>query len=74
MIGISERAIKLLEKNLLYPSNFRPLLEMGEPFRGVVTTEGEETSGRRLSWFRGHSCLVGAVYWIAFLSFVALAM
>jgi hypothetical protein len=38
-----------------------------------MTTEEEETGKRRFKTLRSHSWLVGSVYWMAFLSFLALA-
>jgi hypothetical protein len=68
---MSERAIRLLEAQFLY-ADFRPITENGALFRGVITTEDVENKQRRFRHMRGHSCLVGGVYWMAFAAFSAL--
>ncbi len=69
LINVGERAIRLFEKHLLFTSNFRPLTD----FQGLITTEDHETDGRRLSRLRSHTFLMGAVYWLVFLIFLAFA-
>ena len=71
LIHFSERVIRLLEAQLLF-TDFRAITENGETFKGVLTTERTETKARKLKWLRGHSCLVGLVYWLAFAAFTAL--
>jgi hypothetical protein len=73
MIGMSVRAIKLLEKNFLYVPDFRALPEDGRSFKGIMTTEEEENEDRWFKTLRRHATLVGLVYWMAFFSFVVLA-
>ncbi|MCP3403529.1 hypothetical protein [Bradyrhizobium sp. CCGB20] len=72
IIHLSERAIRLIEAQLLFAHGFREINDAGALFKGVLTTEKAENDGRRLKSMRGHSCLVGAVYWMAFLAFAAL--
>ena len=71
IIHLSERAIRLIEAQLLF-TDFRLLIENGSVFKGVLATEKAENDKRTLKSFRGHSFLVGAVYWIAFAAFAAL--
>ena len=68
LISVSERAIKFLEKDFMFRNDFRALRN----FRGLMTTEEEETATRFLHCFRSHSFLVGAVYWLTFLTSLAL--
>jgi len=68
LITVSEQAIKLLEKDFLFTSGFRPLSK----FEGPMNTEERETATRRLHHFRSYSFLVGAVYWLVFFTFVGL--
>jgi hypothetical protein len=71
IIQLSERAIRLIEAQLLF-TDFRGITEDGAIFKGVLTTEKAENDQRRFKWFRGHSCLVGAVYVLAFAAFAGL--
>lgn len=71
IIHLSERAIRLIEAQLLFTA-FRPLMENGMLFKGLLTTEKAENGERRLKSLRGHSFLVGAIYWIAFAAFAVL--
>jgi hypothetical protein len=71
IIHSSERAIRLIEAQLLF-TDFRPITVAGSLFKGVLTTEKAENDHRRLKSLRGHSCLVGGVYWMAFAAFAAL--
>jgi len=71
IIHASERAIRLIETQLLF-TDFRSITENGVLFRGVLTTEMAENDKRILKSVRGHSFLVGAVYWVAFAAFALL--
>lgn len=71
IIHLSERAIRLIEAQLLF-NDFRSITENGLLFKGVLTTEKAENEKRALKSFRSHSFLVGAVYWIASAAFAAL--
>ena len=71
IIHLSERAIRLIEAQLLF-TDFRSIADNGSSFEGVLTTEKAENDKRTLKSFRGHSFLVGAVYCIAFAAFASL--
>jgi hypothetical protein len=71
LIHFSERVIRLIEEQFLF-TDFRPIMENGLAFKGVLTTESAESKQQRLKWLRGHSCLVGSVYWLAFAAFTGL--
>jgi hypothetical protein len=71
IIHLSERAIQLIEAQLLF-TDFRSITENGSRFKGVLTTEKAENDKRALKSFRGHSFLVGTVYCMAFVAFAAL--
>ncbi|VIO73355.1 hypothetical protein [Bradyrhizobium ivorense] len=71
LIQMSERTIRLIEAQLLF-TEFRAMTENGSLFKGVLTTEEEENDKRRFKFVRGHSCLLGMVYFLAFTAFAAL--
>jgi hypothetical protein len=71
LIRLSERAIRLIEAQFLF-THFRAITENGSTFKGVLTTEEAENEERRFKFIRSHSCLVGAVYFLAFAAFAAL--
>ncbi|WP_246732501.1 RipA family octameric membrane protein [Bradyrhizobium yuanmingense] len=71
IIHLSERAIRLIEAQLLF-TDFRSINEQRSVFKGVLTTEKTDNDKRTLKSLRSHSFLVGAVYLLAFAAFAAL--
>ena len=71
LIHFSERVMRLIEEQFLF-TDIRAIKENGATFKGVMTTERLETKARKVKWLRGHSCLVGSVYWLAFFAFTGL--
>ncbi|CCD86446.1 hypothetical protein [Bradyrhizobium sp. ORS 285] len=71
LIHFSERVIRLIEGQFLF-TEARALKENGTTFKGVLTTEHAETTARAVRWLRGHSFLIGCVYWLAFFAFTGL--
>ena|ERR1700687_4168967 len=70
---VSEEALRALEAQFFY-TDYRPIQVKGKKFTGVMTTEEDRQRKRWFGTLRGHSFLMGAVYWIAIMLFVTLAM
>ena len=66
---VSKGALSLFEKQFLFTS-FRPLDVSGAYYPGVISTESSLYGDNNLL---KHSLLMGTVYWLAILMFVALA-
>jgi hypothetical protein len=66
---VSKRALGLLETQFLFAS-YRPLKVSGSDYPGVISAETQSYGDNNLL---KHSLLMGSVYWLAVLMFLALA-
>jgi hypothetical protein len=69
LYGVSKEALGLIEKEFLF-APYRPLNVSGSAYPGVITTEARRYGDNNLL---KHGLLMGGVYWLTVVMFLALA-